>query len=111
MSGEQYFAPLEWKLMWSKTETKIIPKMPPSLHWTYYALAKLGRWHDSKRTGFFWLGSIMGRMVCTESTARRSKDHATADEINMIKRQILTQGVFFKKYRMLYFISNIFTCW
>jgi len=48
---EQCFEPLEWKLMWSKTETKALPKKPPSLYWAYYALAKLGRWHDSKRTG------------------------------------------------------------
>ncbi len=50
-SCEGYFAPLEWKLMWSKTEAKALPKKPPSLYWAYYALAKLGRWHDSKRTG------------------------------------------------------------
>ncbi|MDQ7049127.1 MAG: IS4 family transposase [Enterobacterales bacterium] len=50
-SCEGYFAPLEWKLMWSKTEAKALPKKPPTLYWAYYALAKLGRWHDSKRTG------------------------------------------------------------
>ncbi len=48
ISGEEYFVPLEWKLMWSKTETNALPKKAPSLYW---ALAKLGRWHDSKRTG------------------------------------------------------------
>jgi len=48
---EQYFEPLEWKLMWSKTEANALPKKAPSLYWAYYALAKLGRWHDSKRTG------------------------------------------------------------
>ena len=26
-------------------------KKPPSLYWAYYTLAKLGRWHDRKRTG------------------------------------------------------------
>ena len=51
ISCEGYFAPLEWKLMWSKTETNALPKNAPSLYWAYYALAKLGRWHDSKRTG------------------------------------------------------------
>jgi len=51
VSCEQCFEPLEWKLMWSKTETKALPKKAPSLYWAYYALAKLGRWHDSKRTG------------------------------------------------------------
>ena len=50
-SCELYFSPLEWKLMWSKTEYKELPKDPPSMYWAYYALAKLGRWHDSKATG------------------------------------------------------------
>lgn len=50
-SCEKYFSPLEWKLMWSKTERKSLPKGPPSMYWAYYALAKLGRWHDSKATG------------------------------------------------------------
>jgi hypothetical protein len=35
--------------MWSKIENKALPKKPPTLYWAYYALAKLGRWHDSKR--------------------------------------------------------------
>jgi len=51
ISCEEYFAPLEWKLMWSKTEANALPKKAPSLYWAYYAVAKLGRWHDSKRTG------------------------------------------------------------
>ena len=51
VSCERYFTSLEWKLMWSKTETKVLPKKAPSLYWAYYALAKLGRWHDSKGTG------------------------------------------------------------
>ena len=51
VSCEQYFSPREWKLMWSKTESNTLPKKPPSMFWAYYALAKLGRWHDSKGTG------------------------------------------------------------
>ncbi|MGR6860365.1 IS4 family transposase [Aliivibrio salmonicida] len=48
---QEFFSPLEWKLLWAKTEKKVLPKELPSLHWAYYALAKLGRWHDSKRNG------------------------------------------------------------
>jgi len=48
VSCEPNFNSLEWKLMWSKTETNVLPKQPPSL---YYALAKLDRWYDSKGTG------------------------------------------------------------
>jgi len=50
-SCESFFSPVEWKIMWRKTESKPFPKIPPTLHWAYYAIAKLGRWHDSKRTG------------------------------------------------------------
>jgi hypothetical protein len=44
-------APLEWKMLWKQREAKPLPDEPPSLYWAYYALAKLGGWYDSKRTG------------------------------------------------------------
>ena len=47
----EFFSQKEWKLLWLKTEKKALPTTPPSLYWAYYALAKLGRWYDSKRTG------------------------------------------------------------
>tara|TARA_R110002050_G_C8886955_1_gene509214 strand:+ start:124 stop:1530 length:1407 start_codon:yes stop_codon:yes gene_type:complete len=41
-----------WQLLWMKVEQgKQIPEGTPSLHWFYYALAKLGGWYDSKRNG------------------------------------------------------------
>lgn len=46
-----FFNDVEWPLLWSKTESKPLPQKPPSLFWAYYALAKLGRWYDSKHTG------------------------------------------------------------
>ncbi|WP_261826229.1 IS4 family transposase [Vibrio breoganii] len=47
-----YFSNVSWKILWKAVhKTKPIPTEPPSLHWGYYALAKLGRWHDSKRNG------------------------------------------------------------
>lgn len=47
-----YFSNIAWKLLWSKIETKKkLPDTAPSLYWAYYALAKLGRWHDSARNG------------------------------------------------------------
>ena len=49
--GDEFFSQREWKLLWLKTEKKSLPVEVPSLHWCYYALAKLGRWYDSKRTG------------------------------------------------------------
>ncbi|MFQ3189269.1 MAG: hypothetical protein ACI936_000393 [Paraglaciecola sp.] len=45
------FSALEWRMLWSKTENKQLPTEAPSIYWCYYALAKLGGWYDSKRTG------------------------------------------------------------
>lgn len=50
-SCEQVLSPVEWKLLWVKQEGKALPDRPPNLKWAYLALAKMGRWHDSKRTG------------------------------------------------------------
>lgn len=53
-----------WKILWTATHKKEpLPNAPPSLYWAYYAIAKLGRWHDSKRNGrvgikAFWDGWI-----------------------------------------------------
>ncbi|MFC3123422.1 IS4 family transposase, partial [Agaribacter flavus] len=57
-SCEQYFSALEWKILWAKAENKKVPTRPPSLHWAYYALAKLGGWYDSKRTGIVGWDSL-----------------------------------------------------
>ena len=48
---EQVLSPLEWKVLWVKQEGKAPPDKAPNLKWAYLALAKMGRWHDSKRTG------------------------------------------------------------
>ncbi|MGB5854399.1 MAG: IS4 family transposase [Oceanisphaera sp.] len=40
-----------WRLLWNKVEKKAFPEQTPSLYWAYYALARLGRWHDSSRNG------------------------------------------------------------
>lgn len=50
-SCHSFLNDVEWQILWSKIEAKPVPKEPPSLYWAYYALAKLGRWYDSKRTG------------------------------------------------------------
>jgi hypothetical protein len=42
---------LQWQLLWRKTKKTPPPKSPPDLYWAYSALAKLGGWYDSKRTG------------------------------------------------------------
>lgn len=53
-----YFSATEWRLMWKKVEKKALPNDPPTVHWAYYALAKLGGWHDSKRTGIVGLKAL-----------------------------------------------------
>ncbi|MBC3379568.1 IS4 family transposase [Serratia fonticola] len=50
-SCERILSPLEWKLLWVKQEGKALPKKAPNVKWAYLALAKMGRWYDSKRTG------------------------------------------------------------
>ncbi len=50
-SCTELLQPMEWKVLWLKRERGKLPAKPPSLYWAYYAVAKLGGWHDSKRTG------------------------------------------------------------
>jgi hypothetical protein len=52
ISCEVYLDTLSWKLLFKATNQQAaLPKKAPSLKWAYYAIAKLGGWHDSKRTG------------------------------------------------------------
>ena len=56
-----YIEEQTWKMLWIKIEKrKAIPKVPPSLNWFYYSIAKLGGWHDSKRTGRVGIKSLWG---------------------------------------------------
>ena len=41
----------EWRCLWLSTEKGPLPKHKPSAQWAYRAVAKLGGWYDSKRTG------------------------------------------------------------
>lgn len=41
----------EWKILWITTERSTPPALPPSARWAYLALAKLGGFTDTKRTG------------------------------------------------------------
>ena len=41
----------EWKVLWNSVETKSLPQETPPAAWAYKAIAKLGGWTDSKRTG------------------------------------------------------------
>lgn len=41
----------EWRVLWMTQEKKPPPKEAPSLRWAYEAVAKLGGWLDTKRTG------------------------------------------------------------
>lgn len=50
-SCEKILTPTERKLLWVKLEGKPLPAQAQPLKWVCLKLAKLGRWHDSKRTG------------------------------------------------------------
>ena len=41
----------EWRVLWLSTARRRPPAKPPSLEWAYQALAKLGGFIDTKRTG------------------------------------------------------------
>jgi hypothetical protein len=41
----------EWRVLWLKTEKKPVPKDAPNVAWAYKAIARLGGWLDTKRTG------------------------------------------------------------
>jgi hypothetical protein len=43
----------EWKVLWASSpgNPPALPKQPPTLRWAYEAVAKLGGFYDSKRTG------------------------------------------------------------
>jgi hypothetical protein len=62
-SCETMFTSLEWKMLWKESEKTKSPSEPPSLYWAYYALAKLGGWHDSKRTGKVGMKAIWAGWV------------------------------------------------
>ena len=42
---------LEWMVLWATQEGTAMPTTTPSMRWAYTAIAKLGGWVDSKRTG------------------------------------------------------------
>ncbi len=41
----------EWQALWLTHEKKPLPKTVPGITWAYEAIARLGGWTDSKRTG------------------------------------------------------------
>jgi hypothetical protein len=41
----------EWKVLWLTRTRQRPPEQPPSLKWAYEAIARLGGWTDTKRTG------------------------------------------------------------
>lgn len=45
-------------------ETLLVARTTNPTYWVYYALAKLGRWHDSKATGIVgWEALWDGRFI------------------------------------------------
>ena len=41
----------QWQCLWLSTEDDPLPEQPPSARWAFYAVARLGGFYDSKRTG------------------------------------------------------------
>jgi hypothetical protein len=52
VTGEIVLSEDEWKVLWLSTEhNQPLPKIAPSARWAFYAIAKLGGFTDTKRTG------------------------------------------------------------
>lgn len=51
ISCEELLTEIEWKVLWITVEKKDLPSTPPTAAWAYHAIAKLGGWSNSKRTG------------------------------------------------------------
>lgn len=51
VSCEELLTEIEWKILWKTVEKKELPLTPPTAAWAYQAIAKLGGWSNSKRTG------------------------------------------------------------
>lgn len=51
VSCEELLNEIEWKVLWKTVEKKEFPSTPPNAAWAYQAIAKLGGWSNSKRTG------------------------------------------------------------
>ena len=69
-----------WKILWLKIEkNKKLPSQVPSLHWFYYAIARLGGWYDSKRNGrvgvkSMWKGWLKLAEIIESITLLKSLD-------------------------------------
>ena len=51
VSCDKLLSETEWKVLWATVEKKELPQKIPNAAWAYKAIAKLGGWYDSKRTG------------------------------------------------------------
>jgi hypothetical protein len=51
ISCEELLTEIEWKVLWKTVEKKEFPLKTPSAAWAYQAIARLGGWSNSKRTG------------------------------------------------------------
>lgn len=51
ISCEELLTDTEWKVLWNSVERKSLPEKIPTAAWAYKAIARLGGWIDSKRTG------------------------------------------------------------
>lgn len=47
----EVFSRTEWQVLWLGAETTPPPDDPPTIGWAWHALAKLGGWRDTQRTG------------------------------------------------------------
>jgi len=51
VSCDELLSPVECRVLWNAIEKAPFPKEPPTAAWAFKAIAKLGGWTNSKRTG------------------------------------------------------------
>jgi len=79
---EELLTEIEWKVLWKTVEKKALPENPPNATWAYQAIAKLGGWSNSKRTGkASWATVWKGWFKLTE----RVQGVLIAQDIGVIK--------------------------
>lgn len=77
-SCDNILSPIEWRCLWVIKTKKPIPSVAPTISWANRAIAELGGWRDTKRTGrvgwrSFWRGwlslqdSVLGWQAAMEA--------------------------------------------
>jgi hypothetical protein len=83
-SCEEMLDRTQWQVLWISINNSRPPKKPPTMDWAYRALARLGGWGDTKRTGrASWETLFRGMIKLQERVAgwQLAKNWRGTDEV------------------------------